>query len=154
LFVNGPWLLLLLAAAVIPSFVGETHFASLAYSMLFRWTPQRRELDYLRWVGASDRTAKEVQMFGLAPWLIDRYRVLADRYYEENKALSVKKSFTSAALSVLGTLGYYGAYVVIIMRAVRGAITIGTLSFLAGSFSRSRDLIQRILLSASDVYEE
>ena len=154
LFVYGPWLLLLLAAAVVPSFVGETHFASLAYSLLFRWTPQRRELDYIRYVGASDRTAKEVQMFGLADWLIERYRVLADRFYEENRRLALRKSVVSAALSLLGTLGYYAAYVSIILRAVRGAITIGTLSFLAGSFSRSRDLIQRLLLSASDVYEE
>jgi ATP-binding cassette subfamily B protein len=154
LVVHGPWLLLLLAAAVLPSFIGETHFASLAYSLLFRWTPQRRELDYIRFVGASDRTAKEVQMFGLAPWLTDRYRDLANQYYEENKALSVKKSIVSAALSIVGTLGYYGAYVVIILRAVGGTISVGTLTFLAGSFARSRDLIQRLLLSASSIYEE
>ena len=69
LFVYSPWLLLLLAVAVLPSFLGETHFAALEYSLLFRWTPERRQLDYLRYVGASDETAKEVQMFGLAPWL-------------------------------------------------------------------------------------
>jgi len=44
----------------------------MSYSLLFRWTPQRRQLDYVRFVGASDRTAKEVQLFGLAPWLINR----------------------------------------------------------------------------------
>ena len=71
---QAPWLLLLLVVAVLPSFIGETHFAGLAYSLLFRWTPQRRQLDYVRYVGASDRTAKEVQLFGLAPWLIARYR--------------------------------------------------------------------------------
>jgi ATP-binding cassette subfamily B protein len=154
LLVYGPWLLLLLAVAVLPSFIGETHFASLAYSLLFRWTPQRRELDYIRYVGASNVTAKEVQMFGLAPWLTERYRVLSDKYYEENKKLSVRKGIISAALSVLGTLGYYGAYVTIIFRAVSGAISIGTLTFLAGAFSRSRDLIQRLLMSASGIYEE
>ena len=73
----NPWLLLLLAAAVFPSFVGETHYAALSYSLLFRRTPERRELDYLRYTGASDETAKEVQMFGLAPWLTQRYHDLA-----------------------------------------------------------------------------
>ncbi len=72
LYVYNPWLLLLLAVAVLPSFLGETHFAALEYSLLYRWTPQRRQLDYLRFLGASDRTAKEVQMFGLAPWLVER----------------------------------------------------------------------------------
>jgi len=154
LVVYNPWLLLLLAIAIIPSFLGETHFASLSYSLLFRWTPERRELDYLRFVGASDRSAKEVQMFGLAGWLSDRYAVLAQRYYDANKSLSIRKGVVSALLSILGTLGYYAAYVTILLRAVAGSISIGTLTFLAAAFGRSRDLIQRLLLSASDIYEQ
>ena len=154
LVVHNPWLLLLLAIAILPSFLGETHFASLSYSLLFRWTPERRELDYLRFVGASDKTAKEVQMFGLAGWLSDRYAALAQRYYDENRRLSVRKGIVSALLSIVGTLGYYGAYVTILIRAVAGAISLGTLTFLAAAFGRSRDLIQRLLLSASDIYEQ
>jgi ATP-binding cassette subfamily B protein len=154
LIVYNPWLLLLLAVAILPSFLGETHFASLSYSLLFRWTPERRELDYLRFVGASDKTAKEVQMFGLAGWLSDRYAALSQRYYDENKRLSVRKGVVSALLSVFGTLGYYGAYITILLRAVAGAISLGTLTFLAAAFARSRDLIQRLLLSASDIYEQ
>ena len=150
----NPWLLVLLALAVIPSFLGETHYASLGYSLLFRWTPERRQLDYLRYVGASDKTAKEVQMFGLAPWLTERYRVLSQRFYEENRNLSVRRGVVSAALSIIGTMGYYSAYVVILIRAVRGDITIGTLTFLAASFGRGRDVIQSILLSASNVFEQ
>ena len=151
---QAPWLLVLLAVAVLPSFLGETHFAALTYSLLFRWTPQRRQLDYVRWVGASDRTAKEVQLFGLAPWLIDRYRTLSDRFYEENQRLAIRKAFVSSALSLLGTLGYYAAYVVVLVRAVAGAISIGTLTFLAASFRQSRDLIQQLLMSASGIYEQ
>src|SRR5256884_6674475 len=150
----SPWLLLLLAIAGLPRFLGETHFASLGYSLLFRWTPERRQLDYLRYVGASDKTAKEVQMFGLAPWLTDRYRDLSQRFYEENRSLSLRRGVVSALLSILGTIGYYTAYVVILIRAVKGEITIGTLTFLAASFGRGRDVIQNILLSASNVYEQ
>jgi ATP-binding cassette subfamily B protein len=151
---QAPWLLVLLVIAVLPSFIGETHFAGLSYSLLFRWTPQRRQLDYVRWVGASDRTAKEVQSFGLAPWLISRYRVLSDRFYSENRSLSIKKAIVSSGLSLIGTLGYYGAYVIVLVRAVAGSITIGMLTFLASSFRQSRDLIQGLLMSASGIYEQ
>ena len=154
LIAYNPWLLLLLAVAVIPSFLGETHFASLGYSLLFRWTPERRQLDYLRYVGASDKTAKEVQMFGLAPWLTERYRDLSQKFYEENRSLSIRRGVVSALLSIVGTIGYYSAYIVILIRAVRGDITIGTLTFLAASFGRGRDVIQNILLSASNVFEQ
>lgn len=149
-----PWLLALLALAVLPSFIGETHFASLSYALMFRRTPQRRQLDYVRYVGASDDTAKEVQLFGLAPWLIDRYRALSDRFYDENKALSVRRALVSSGLSLLGTLGYYGGYAIVLTRAVTGAISIGTLTFLAASFRQSRDLIQGLLMSASSIYEQ
>jgi ATP-binding cassette, subfamily B, bacterial len=150
----SPWLLLLLVAAVFPSFLGETHYAALGYSLLFRRTPERRELDYLRFIGASDETAKEVQIFGLAQWLSRRYGVLAQRYYRENARLSIRKGAASALLSVISTGGYYAAYVVILRRAVAGVISIGTLTFLAGAFMRSRDLTQRLLLAASDVYAQ
>ncbi|HJQ68738.1 MAG TPA: ABC transporter ATP-binding protein [Blastocatellia bacterium] len=154
LAVYSPWLLALLAVAVLPSFLGETHFAGLQYSLLYRWTPERRQLDYLRYIGASDVTAKEVQMFGLAPWITERFRNLSERFYEENKRLSVRKAVVSTALSLIGTAGYYGAYAMILARAVMGGITLGTLTFLAGSFARSRDLIQRLLFGASDVFQQ
>ena len=154
LIAYSPWLLLLLALAVIPSFLGETHFASLGYSLLFRWTPERRQLDYLRYVGASDKTAKEVQMFGLAPWITERYATLSQRFYEENRDLSIRRGLVSALLSILGTIGYYAAYVIILLHAVHGEITIGMLTFLAASFARGRDVIQSILLAASNVYEQ
>ena len=154
LLVYSPWLMLLLVVAVVPSFLGETHYAALGYSLLFRRTPERRLLDYLRFVGASDDTAKEVQMFGLAPWLTERYRTLADRFYEENKDLSIRKAVVGTALSIVGTLGYYGAYAIILVQAVRGEISVGSLTFLAGSFGRSRDLIQRLLLGASGIHEQ
>jgi ATP-binding cassette subfamily B protein len=150
----SPWLMLLLVVTILPSFLGETRFAAMEYSLLFRWTPERRQLDYLRYVGASDDTAKEVQLFGLAGWLTERYRVLSERWYRENRKLATRKAIVSSLLSFIGTAGYYTAYIVIIARAVAGAITLGSLTFLAASFGRGRDLIQRLLLGASSIYEQ
>jgi len=154
LLVQLPWLLLLLTIAVLPAFLGEAHFASLGYSLLFQWTPERRLLDYLRYMGASDESAKEVKLFGLSGFLVGRYAKLSGEFYEANKRLAVRRNIVSTLLGTLGTLGYYGAYAVIIYRTVLGAFTIGTLTFLAGSFRSSRDLIQRVLLSVSQIYEQ
>ncbi len=154
LLVQLPWLLLLLTVAVLPAFLGEAHFASLGYSLLFRWTPERRLLDYLRYMGASDESAKEVKLFGLSNFLVGRYATLSDKFYQENKQLAVKRNIVSTLLVTLGTLGYYGAYGVIIYRTVMGDFTIGTLTFLAGSFRQSRSLIQSVLISFSSIYEQ
>jgi len=155
-----PWLLVLLVVAVVPSMLGETHFASLGYSLLYSWTPERRLLDYLRYMGASDVSAKEVKLFGLSDFLVGRYDRLSTEFYEANKALAVKRSLVSSILATVGTLGYYGAYIVIIYltvigyRGPAGVFTIGVLTFLTGSFRQSRDLIQRVLLSLTQVFEQ
>jgi ATP-binding cassette subfamily B protein len=160
LLVYVPWLLLLLAVSVIPSFLGESHFASLGYSLLYSWTPQRRLLDYLRYAGASDVTAKEVKLFNLSPFLVERYDTLSQEFYQANKTLAIRRSVVSGLLAVLGTLGYYAAYGVIIYltitgyRSRGGLFTIGVLTFLAASFRQSRDLIQRVLLSLTEIYEQ
>jgi ATP-binding cassette subfamily B protein len=160
LAVYVPWLLVLLVVAVLPSLLGETHFASLGYSLLYSWTPERRQLDYLRYIGASDISAKELKLFGLSSFLVGRYDRLSHEFYQANKALSVRRSVISTLLAAVGTLGYYGAYAVIIYLTVTsyesraGVFTIGVLTFLAGSFRQSRDLIQRVLLSLSQVFEQ
>jgi ATP-binding cassette subfamily B protein len=154
LLLQLPWLLLLLAVAVVPAFLGEAHFAALGYSLLFQWTPERRLLDYLRYMGASDESAKEVKLFGLSDFLVGRYAKLSEEFYGENKRLAVRRNIVSTLLVSVGTLGYYGAYAVIVYLTVLGRFSIGALTFLAGSFRQSRDLIQRILLSLSQIYEQ
>lgn len=154
LLVFSPLLVFLLVLSVLPSFLGATHYAALEYSLLFRQTPERRLLDYIRYLGASDESAKEVQMFGLAPWLAARFQRISTRFYEENRRLSIRRGLSAAALSILGTLGYYAAYISILISAVVGTITIGSLTFLAGSFARSRDLVESILNNASTVFTQ
>ncbi len=154
LILFSPWLFLLLPAAVLPSFLGETHFAGLAYSMLYTWTPQRRELDYLRLLGASSQSAKEVKIFGLGEYFAERYRRISDRFYAENKTLAFRRAGVGALLNLVGTGGYYGAYVFILLQTLAGAVSVGSLTFLAGSFSRSRTLIESILTGFSTITEQ
>ncbi len=150
----SPWFLVLLVAAVIPAFLGETRFAMLAYSILYRWTPERRELDYLRMLGASNQSAKEVKIFGLGHYLAERSRVLFDRFYRENKALAIKRAVSGSLLNLLPTAGYYGAYVLILMRTLAGALTVGSLTFLVGAFARSRSLIENLFSSLNNIAEQ
>ncbi|MCB0607505.1 MAG: ABC transporter ATP-binding protein, partial [Lewinella sp.] len=70
----NPWLILLLIIAIIPSFLGESYFNQRSYSLTRSWTPERRELDYLRFIGASDQFAKEVKSFGLSGFIATRFK--------------------------------------------------------------------------------
>ena len=151
LMVYAPWLIALLAVALIPAFVGESHFNALGYSLNFAWTPERRQLEYIRQMGASVETAKEVKIFNLHRFLIARYRLLADKFYAANRALARRRAMWGAVLAALGTLGYYVAFGYIAWRTVRGDFTIGDLTFLAGSFRRLRQLLEGLLVGFSQV---
>ncbi|MGK7397043.1 MAG: ABC transporter ATP-binding protein [Candidatus Cyclobacteriaceae bacterium M3_2C_046] len=153
LIVFNPWLILLLIIAILPSFLGETHFNERNYSLVRGWTPERRELDYLRYTGASDETAKEVKLFGLSGFLVDRFRGLADKYYLANKKLAVKRAGWGVLFSAIGSAGYYAAYIFIAVQTVQGQISIGDLTFLSGSFLRLRNLLENMLTRFSSMAE-
>jgi ATP-binding cassette subfamily B protein len=141
----NPWLILLLLVAVVPSFLGESYFNDRSYDLMRTQTAGRRELDYLRYMGASDETAKEVKLFGLSGFLVDRFRVLSDQFYHDGKVLAVRRNGWGTLFALLGSLGYYSAYVIIILRAIHGRLSIGDLTFLAGSFRQLRSMLEGIL---------
>ncbi|GGW57993.1 ATP-binding cassette subfamily B protein [Winogradskyella epiphytica] len=131
-----PYLIILLVLSIIPSFINEVRFSQQQYSLARSWTSERRELDYLRFIGANDKTAKEIKLFGLTDFIVDRFKNLSEEYYQLNKTLAIKRSALGFLFNVLGSLSYYGAYVFIIYRVLSGAITLGELTFLSGSFNR------------------
>ena len=139
------WLILLLLIAIIPAFLGESYFNDRNYALTRGQTPERRELDYMRFLGASDATAKEVKLFNLSDFLIDRFKFLSDKFYRDNKNLSIRRASWGTFFALIGSLGYYAAYIVMIIKTVAGAITIGSLTFLAGSFRQLRSLLENIL---------
>jgi ATP-binding cassette subfamily B protein len=149
LVVYNPWLILLLVLALVPAFLGEAHFNARSYSLDYRRTPERRELDYVRQTAASVETAKEVKIFGLSGFLRDRFRELSLGFYAANREIARARAAWGALFAGLGTLGYYLAYGWIILATLRGELTIGDLTFLAGSFRRLRTLFEGLLSSFS-----
>ncbi|HEX6051334.1 MAG TPA: ABC transporter ATP-binding protein [Gemmatimonadaceae bacterium] len=149
LIVYAPWLILLLLIALIPAFLGEAHFNAQSYALTYARTPEQRELDYVRQTGASVETAKEVKIFGLNRFLIDRYRELATRFYQANRRLAIRRASWGSVLTALGTVGYYVAYAYLAWRTLVGQFSIGDLTFLAGSFRRLRTLLEGLLTGFS-----
>lgn len=148
-----PWLILILGVAVLPSFLSEAYFSRSGYSLARSWTPQRRELDYLRYIGASVETAKEIKVFGLDRFLTGRFSRIAKEYYKANRALAIRRTLWGTVLQILSVLAYYGAYLLIILRTVGGALTVGDLTFLSGSFNRLQIQLQNLLSTFTRITE-
>jgi len=154
ILVYSPWLLLVLIAAVVPAFLGESHFAFLGYSLAFRQMPVRRQLDYLRVLGASKDSAKELKLFGLSSFLTAEYTRLSRDIYQQNVSLAKRRLGASSALSLLSTAGYYGTYAWVIYETVAGRLTVGTLTFLAGAIAGASSNIQMIFSTFSSIADQ
>ena len=150
----SPWLVAVLVIFVIPSFLGDSHFAFLGYALNFRLTPIRRELDYLRTLGSSKESAKELKLFGLSSFLSRRYKELSDQVYEENVGLARRRLRLGSLLSLVQTAGYYSAYAYVIYRTLTGALSIGTLTFLAGAIAGATTNIQMMFSTFSGIADQ
>ena len=137
-----PWLIILLIVSIVPTIINEIKFSGTSYSLARSWTQERRELDYLRYAGASDVTAKEVKLFGLSDYLATRFQNLSNKYYKESKQLAKQRAAWGSFFNVIGTGAYYGAYVLIVFRTVVGVFSLGDLTFLSGSFKTLQNKLQ------------
>ena len=150
----SPWILIALVACVVPAFLGETHFAFMGYSLNFRQTPAKREMEYLRVLGGSKESAKELKLFGLAPFLVGRYAKLSNELHEQTVGLARRRLVVGGLLSLLGTLGYYGSYAFVIYETVLGALTIGSLYFLTGAIAGASTNIQAVFATFSTIADQ
>jgi ATP-binding cassette subfamily B protein len=150
----SPWLLVVLIACVIPAFLGESHFAFLGYAQAFRQTPVKRQIDYLRFLGASKDSAKELKLFGLSKYLTDKFQKLSDDIYVQNVSLAKRRLLASSLLSLLTTVGYYGAYAYVILETVRGEMTVATLVFLTGAIAGASANLQMIFSTFSSIADQ
>jgi ATP-binding cassette, subfamily B, bacterial len=150
----SPWLLVVLVAAVIPAFLGESRFVFLGHAQNMRQTPIRRKLDYLRVLGASKESAKELRLFGLSGFLSGQFADLSNQLYDQNVKLARRRLWAGTALSLLSTVGYYGAYSYVIYRTVTGALSWGTLQFLAGAIAGTSTNIQGVFSIFPSIAEQ
>ena len=148
-----PILVILLVISIIPTLLNELKFSSSNYKLTSRMAPERRQLDYMRVIGASDVTAKEVKLFGLADFISRTFSTTANKYYQSIKKLTIKRSVWGAIFNIIGVIAYYGAFVFIVLKAVVSLVTIGELTFLAGSFNKLRNQLQVMFTRFSNITE-
>lgn len=154
ILVFSPWLLVSIIVCLVPAALAEGYFGAQFYALRFRHTPKRRELDYLRQLGASRESAKELKIFGLSSYLMDRYSRLSGEILDDLVAHFGRAFRSMSLLSVLGTLGYYGAYALAVYKAARGELTVGELTFLAGAIANANRTLQEMFSTAVGIADQ
>ncbi len=152
IYIFSPWILFTLIICTLPTFLNETHFAFLGYALNSRaQTSSRREMEYFRVLGGCRESAKDLRLFGLGSFLVDRYRALSDGVINEAFALARRRLFVGVLFALLGTIGYYGSYAFAIHETVIGVLSLGTLTLLAGAIAGANSNMQAVLGTFSSI---
>src|SRR5690606_7171943 len=132
----------------------ETRFSGEQFRV-FRWrSPDRRMLMYLEIVLAREDHAKEVQLFGLGPKLLERYKAIFRKLYEEEKRLAVRRDTWGLALGLVSNAAFYGAYAWIALSAIRGVITLGQMTMYLLVFKQGQSAVSSMLSAIGGMYED
>jgi ATP-binding cassette subfamily B protein len=149
----SPLAVLLLLLAAVPATLAELRFSRETFELRNRRVQDARMLAYLEQTLASDAHAKEVLLLGLGPTLLGRFRALSDRLWQEEWRVALRRALWVVGLSQLGTLSFYGCYVVIAWMAATGRLGLGDMTMYALSFRQGQLAFQSILLSLGSLYE-
>jgi ATP-binding cassette, subfamily B, bacterial len=150
----SPWAVALLVAAGLPVFIAEAKFSGDAFR-LFHWrAPETRMQTYLETVLAREDSAKEVKLYQLGPKLLERYRDIYARLYDEDRRLTLRRDAWGFGLGLAGTLAFYAAYAWVALAAVRGAISLGQMTMYLLLFKQGQAAVSSILSAVGGMYED
>jgi ATP-binding cassette subfamily B protein len=150
----SPWVAAVLVVAAIPSFLSESRFSRDAFR-LFRWrSPETRRQLYLETVLAREDTAKEVQLYGIGPLLLERYRNIFRELYQADRNLTLRRAAFGFALGLLSTAAFYGAYAWIGVRAIGRHISLGEMTMYLLLFKQGQSTLSAIFNALGGMYED
>ena len=149
----SPWLVAILLATSIPAFIAETRYSERGFRLLTRRAPETRQVNYLSRLLTEDAAAKEIKLFNLGGTLLERYRTLFEKFFQEDKSLALRRAGAGFALGLIATLGFYGSYAWIVWRTMQGQISLGDMTLYLAIFRQGQSTFQSILSAIGNIYE-
>ena len=149
----SPWLVVVLLATSIPSFIAETRYSERGFRLLTWRAPETRQVNYLSRLLTEDTAAKEIKLFNLGGTLLNRYTTLFDKFFEEDKSLALRRATAGFSLGLIATLGFYGSYAWIVWYTVQGKISLGDMTLYLAIFRQGQSTFQSILSALGNIYE-
>src|SRR6266511_439384 len=140
----SPLLALIALLSPIPAFIADTRYGWRGYNIA-RWGSRLlRRMTYLVNLVTTDSFAKEVKLFGLGGYFIERYRLIATAFYDSQRSQVVRRYLTGFALGNLSTIVTSLTYLYVALQAIAGRLTLGHLTAYTQAATSVQNSIQSI----------
>ena len=150
----SPLLALIALVSPIPAFIADTRYGWRGYNIA-RWGSRLlRRMTYLVTLLTTDTYAKEVKLFGLGRYFIERYRLIGDAYYGSQRQQVTRRYFVGFLWGNLSTIATSVTYLYVAVQAIFSKVlTIGDLTLYTTAAQSVQNSIQGILSGFSNMYE-
>ncbi len=139
--------------APIPSFIASSRYGWQGYRMS-RWqSPDRRRMAYFLDLLTKDTYNKEIKLFGLGDFFIDRWNEISMRFFHENRSLVKRRYLMGFVWGSLSTVVTSGTYLYVALRAIGGFLTLGDLTFYTQAVGSVQSSLSSMLDGLSGMYE-
>ena len=154
LLVNLEWFIAVGALlSPVPAFISSARYGWQGYQMM-RWqSPLRRMMSYLTNLLTSDTYHKEVKLFTVGNFFIERFSNLFQRYYAENRSLVIRRYLAGAGWSMLTVLTSGLTFLYVAYRTLGGSITVGGLTLYVQAADGVSQAFSALLSGLQSMYE-
>src|SRR6266436_4016033 len=147
------WLALVALIVPIPAFFSSTRYGWRGYQLMRRQSPERRIMAYFVSLMTTDTYNKEVKLFNLGNFFIDKFWALATKLYEQDKKLLIRRYLTNFGWTSLTGVANSAIYLYVALQAVVGRITLGGLTLYTQAAVQTGQSFQGLLSGISNTYE-
>ncbi len=143
----------ILFLASIPGILVKVRYSG----KLFYWKKERtqteRRAGYFNFLLTGYGPAKEIRLFRLGNFFIERFNALRRLLRREKIDITKERSFADFYAQAFATLSVFGSLGFIAYRTIHGTITIGDMVMYFQAFQRGLGFLQNTLGGLADLYE-
>lgn len=143
---------LLFLTSLPPLRVGVA-FSNKGFAFMRKQTLNSRLSSYLQGLLTQQQVAKEVRLYNLGPYLLRQWHRISLNHHHEMQELMFQRTAARFQIGLLPSLGFYAAYVWVIIQTVKSRITLGDFTMYSGAFSQAQGLLSSLVENISTAYE-
>ncbi|BAZ54309.1 ABC transporter-related protein (plasmid) [Nostoc sp. NIES-4103] len=147
------WIPLVIAIATIPQIVVSSQYGKAIWQTLFENSPQARRMDYYTSVMLTDTYAKEIRLFGLGSFFMERYLQAFQSLHQSMRHLRGKQAFWSSSLAILSASGNGFSFYWVVQKAFRGDFSPGSVLLFVQSLTYFQNNLERFVGHWVDLFE-
>ncbi|HRQ38667.1 MAG TPA: ABC transporter ATP-binding protein [Chloroflexota bacterium] len=149
----SPLLAVLVALAALPQLLIQLKIGRQRFGLAFSLSADERRLFYYGHLLTSPYPAKEVRLFGLAEHFLGQWRQLCSTIHQAQRRQELRELRWSLFLELLATLVSTATFVVVVMQAVAGRLSLGDVTLYTNAVRGIQGALMGLVSAVSTLHE-